>query len=118
MTVSLHDPELQLAQEGPGIEQTPGVLGGDACVVRTRIPVWLLESYRKLALSRASPLLSSRPTSSALLRPSSGPLRFSGSASLRSANRDGDHEASGDLAAAICAKKSDLFSLSPPGFPL
>jgi hypothetical protein len=32
----------------PGIEKTPGVQGGDACVVRTRIPVWTLESYRRL----------------------------------------------------------------------
>ena len=25
-----------------GIERIPGVCGGDACVVRTRIPVWVL----------------------------------------------------------------------------
>ena len=25
-----------------GIEKTPGVMGGDACIRQTRIPVWLL----------------------------------------------------------------------------
>jgi uncharacterized protein (DUF433 family) len=31
----------------PGIEKTPGISGGDACVVRTRIPVWHLEEMRR-----------------------------------------------------------------------
>src|SRR4051794_10483187 len=31
----------------PGISSTPGVSGGDACIVRTRIPVWLLEQLRR-----------------------------------------------------------------------
>lgn len=31
-----------------GIEKRPGVCGGDACVVRTLIPVWTLERYRRL----------------------------------------------------------------------
>jgi uncharacterized protein (DUF433 family) len=31
----------------PGIASVPGVCGGDPCVVRTRIPVWLLESLRR-----------------------------------------------------------------------
>ena len=26
----------------PGIESNPDVVGGDPCIVRTRIPVWLL----------------------------------------------------------------------------
>ena len=30
----------------PGIENSPDVCGGDACIVRTRIPVWLLEQAR------------------------------------------------------------------------
>ncbi len=30
-----------------GIASAPGVCGGDACIVRTRIPVWLLESRRR-----------------------------------------------------------------------
>jgi uncharacterized protein (DUF433 family) len=27
----------------PGVESQLGVIGGDPCIVRTRIPVWLLE---------------------------------------------------------------------------
>lgn len=38
----------------PGIERTPGVVGGEPCVVRTRIPVWALVQYRKLGLDDAS----------------------------------------------------------------
>ena len=42
----------RLAQEvgnaWAGIERTPGVSGGEACIVRTRIPVWTLENYRRL----------------------------------------------------------------------
>lgn len=34
-----------------GIERTPDVVGGDACVVRTRIPIWGLEGYRRLGWS-------------------------------------------------------------------
>ena len=37
----------------PGIEKTSGVVGGDACIVRTRIPVWALENYRRLGWSEA-----------------------------------------------------------------
>lgn len=37
----------------PGIEKTPGVAGADACIVRTRIPVWALENYRRMGLSEA-----------------------------------------------------------------
>ncbi len=29
-----------LTNSFPGIEKTPGVCGGDACIIRTRIPVW------------------------------------------------------------------------------
>ena len=35
----------------PGIESVPGVCGGDPCIVRTRIPVWVLEQYRRLGAS-------------------------------------------------------------------
>jgi uncharacterized protein (DUF433 family) len=31
-----------------GIERTPGVCGGDACIAGTRIPVWVLEGFRRL----------------------------------------------------------------------
>jgi uncharacterized protein (DUF433 family) len=36
-----------------GIHKTPGVMGGEACIRDTRIPVWLLVSYRRLGLSEA-----------------------------------------------------------------
>ena len=45
----------------PGIESNPDVMGGDPCIVRTRIPVWLLEQYRRLGTSEAD-LLSNYPT--------------------------------------------------------
>jgi uncharacterized protein (DUF433 family) len=32
---------------GPGIEKTPGVCGGEACVAGTRIAVWMLEEARR-----------------------------------------------------------------------
>jgi len=35
------------------IQKTPGVIGGDACIRRTRIPVWLLVAYRELGRSDA-----------------------------------------------------------------
>jgi uncharacterized protein (DUF433 family) len=30
-----------------GIQKTPGVMGEEACIRKTRIPVWLLVSYRR-----------------------------------------------------------------------
>ena len=44
-----------------GIHKTPGVMGGEACIRDTRIPVWLLMSYRRLGLSEAK-LLDNYPT--------------------------------------------------------
>jgi hypothetical protein len=35
----------------PGIESTPGVAGGEPCIVRTRIPVWVLVQACKLGSS-------------------------------------------------------------------
>ena len=35
----------------PGIEKTPNVCGGSACVIRTRIPVWTLVSFKKLGMN-------------------------------------------------------------------
>ena len=35
----------------PGIEKTPHVCGGSACVIRTRIPVWTLVSFKKLGMN-------------------------------------------------------------------
>jgi hypothetical protein len=39
----------------PGIETRAGVAGGEPCIVRTRIPVWLLEQARRLGTSEADP---------------------------------------------------------------
>lgn len=44
-----------------GIESRPGVCGGESCVVRTRIPVWILARARQLGVSEAE-LLRSYPT--------------------------------------------------------
>ena len=35
----------------PGIDSRPEVSGGEACILRTRIPVWLLEQARRLGAS-------------------------------------------------------------------
>lgn len=45
----------------PGIDSNPGVCGGEPCVVRTRIPVWVLERARRLGTSEAD-LLNSYPS--------------------------------------------------------
>lgn len=45
----------------PGIESRPGVCGGEPCIVRTRIPVWLLAHARSLGVSEAE-ILRSYPT--------------------------------------------------------
>ena len=50
-----------LSEAFPGIESTPGVCGGAPCIVRTRIPVWVLEQYRRQGASEAD-LLRSYPT--------------------------------------------------------
>lgn len=45
----------------PGIESTPDVFGGEARVVRTRIPVWVLIRARQLGTSEAE-LLTAYPS--------------------------------------------------------
>lgn len=50
----------QLGNAFPGIDSQPGVCGGEACIVRTRIPVWLLEQARRLGASEQV-LLASYP---------------------------------------------------------
>ncbi|MBU0492448.1 MAG: DUF433 domain-containing protein [Chloroflexi bacterium] len=45
----------------PGIESNPAICGGEPCIVRTRIPVWVLVQSRRLGLSEAE-LLSAYPT--------------------------------------------------------
>ena len=37
----------------PGIESIPGVCGGEPCIVRTRVPVWVLEQAIRLGTSEA-----------------------------------------------------------------
>jgi uncharacterized protein (DUF433 family) len=49
-----------LGETFPGIESTPGVAGGEPCIIRTRIPVWALVRARQLGASEAD-LLSSYP---------------------------------------------------------
>lgn len=44
----------ELAGAAPGVDADPGVCGGDACVVRTRIPVWLLVQARRLGTTEAA----------------------------------------------------------------
>lgn len=50
-----------LGDSFPGIDRTPGVAGGEPCIVRTRIPVWALVQARKLGLTEAD-ILRSYPT--------------------------------------------------------
>jgi len=52
---------FDLTKTWPGIEKRPGVAGGSACIVRTRIPVWVLEGYRRLGWSEAR-ILENYPT--------------------------------------------------------
>jgi uncharacterized protein (DUF433 family) len=50
-----------LSVSSSGIEKTPGVCGGDACVGNTRIPVWTLVNYRRLGATDAE-ILKDYPT--------------------------------------------------------
>jgi uncharacterized protein (DUF433 family) len=50
-----------LGQAFPGIDSDPAVCGGEPCIVRTRIPVWMLVRARRLGTSEAD-LLQSFPT--------------------------------------------------------
>lgn len=45
----------------PDIDSIEGVCGGEPCIVRTRIPVWILVQARRLGTSEAD-LLTSYPT--------------------------------------------------------
>jgi len=51
----------ELGNASPGIEAKSGVCGGEACIVRTRIPVWVLEQAHRLGTSEAE-LLRAYPT--------------------------------------------------------
>lgn len=48
---------IESADAVPGIEATPGVCGGSARVVRTRIPVWTLEVARRQGMSEGEILM-------------------------------------------------------------
>lgn len=42
-----------LTDEFEGIQKTPNVCGGVACIRQTRIPVWLLENARRQGITEA-----------------------------------------------------------------
>lgn len=50
-----------LGDSFPGIDSIPGVSGGEPCIVRTRIPVWVLVQARRLGTGEAD-LLHSYPS--------------------------------------------------------
>lgn len=52
---------MQVVHAWPGVEKTAGVAGGDACIVRTRIAVRTLETYRRLGWNEAK-ILENFPT--------------------------------------------------------
>ena len=51
----------ELGDDFPGIDASPSVCGGNPCIARTRIPVWLLERYRRLGVTERD-LLDSYPS--------------------------------------------------------
>ncbi len=51
----------ELSGSFPGIESREGVAGGEPCIVRTRIPVWVLEQARRLGATDRL-LLNNYPT--------------------------------------------------------
>ncbi len=57
----LYNISKDLGETFPGIEKTPNVCGGSACIIRTRIPVWTLVSFHKAGMVDIS-LLRSYPT--------------------------------------------------------
>jgi len=51
----------EIGEGYPGIDNLEGVCGGDPCITRTRIPVWILERARRMGMSEGD-LLKSYPT--------------------------------------------------------
>lgn len=51
--VSESQPPPLETSDFPSIVATPGVCGGSATLIRTRIPVWTIERYRQLGASEA-----------------------------------------------------------------
>ena len=58
---NLSDFEKLLAEASPGIDSRPDVCGGEPRIVRTRIPVWLLEYARRMGSSEQA-LLAAYPS--------------------------------------------------------
>ncbi|WP_367874134.1 DUF433 domain-containing protein [Luteolibacter sp. Populi] len=52
---------LEVAEASPGIDFRDGICGGVARIVRTRIPVWTLESARRQGMTDAG-ILAAFPT--------------------------------------------------------
>ncbi len=50
-----------LSDAFPGVDSRPEVCGGEPCIVRTRIPIWLLEQARRLGTSEQE-LLTAYPS--------------------------------------------------------
>lgn len=65
--------EQQTSRVFPGIEKTPAVCGGRACVAGKRLPVWGLEEARRLGATEAE-LLTRYPTLSAAQLASAWPM--------------------------------------------
>ncbi len=51
----------EMGDASPGIDRDPAICGGDPCIVRTRIPVWVLAQSKRLGMSEAE-ILKSYPT--------------------------------------------------------
>jgi uncharacterized protein (DUF433 family) len=51
----------QVGTGSPGVVKTSGVAGGEACIRHTRIPVWLLEQFRRDGWTEAQ-ILENYPT--------------------------------------------------------
>ena len=50
-----------LGEDFPGVDSRPDVCGGEPCIVRTRIPVWILERARRDGVTEET-LLRSYPS--------------------------------------------------------
>ena len=49
----VHSMAREMAGPLAGVETNPNVCGGEPCIIRTRIPVWLLERARQLGTGEA-----------------------------------------------------------------
>lgn len=51
----------EIGEGYPGIDNVAGVCGGEPCLARTRIPIWVLEQAKRLGMSEGD-ILKSYPT--------------------------------------------------------